>query len=299
MRKLSIFQKALNFEKKCLDLNDSIIKKIENRLPLISGSPKEMRKNQFFRQITDLFNSNSGFIITILEEGKRSNLEPIRNILRTLMELYCRVLYLNNIKERKMVKLIIGMDFYTTALLETKFKIKNHLLSTDEKIAISQGINLYSKKRKNKFRPVKLCNINNLKKWLIEEATTTKSEYLQEFRNRFWFPGVKKIIRKYLNENEEPQLKKIDFSFIYSAFSEQVHGNPYFGYYKRRVKDPSWQILGFLTLIDLRFLKEISSLGNLLKDNVEELIKEWKRNIQKDFLSAWKATNFPRIFQRA
>jgi hypothetical protein len=272
MGQIFTINSVFDFERKCLDRNKEIVCWIDNKLGIvIPGDKIRERLLVFYKQIVESFISNSEFIVDSLQ--KHENIEPVSNITRTVIELYCRAMYLNKVQDEEKIKKLVGIDFYTIALYEIDTETSSDVIKESEVTAKSFKFTLPS--------------MEKLKDWIRKDIVNLgKSEELNKFRQEFWFPRVKRIIKDYLDENEEPKIPKWILYKYYSLVSDQIHGNPYFG---QHVPDmsPRNRTLGLLITLNLRFLREISELTNFPRDKVDSLVLSWEKYFRSYFLDLW------------
>ncbi|MDP2960726.1 MAG: hypothetical protein Q8N71_04815 [candidate division Zixibacteria bacterium] len=266
---------VFDFEKRCLDAHKKILKWITDKQKIETpGDVIRPRLLAFYKHLIELYIGNSEFIVESIQ--KDSNLEPAGNIIRTIIELYCRAMYLNNVDEKEKIKKIIGIDLYTITLLNINTPASKYITDIDLKIAKSLNITLPT--------------IKELQEWIKEGIIDLrKSKELNDFRNNFFFSSVKKIVRNYLNEAEEPRIPKSFLYKYYLVLSDQIHGNPYLGQDKPTLS-PRNRILGLLIVIHLRFLKEVSTLTNFPMEEFNSLVETWKKDLLRNFLDLWKFT---------
>ncbi len=279
MSKIFSINSVFDFERECLDELKKILKWITDKQKIeIPGDLIRPRLLAFYKYIIELYIDNSEFIIESIQ--KDSNLEPAGNITRTIIELYCRAIYLNNIDENEKIKKVVGIDLYTITLLNINTAASKYITDIDQKIAKSLNITLPS--------------VEDLQKWIkVGIIDFSKSKELNDFRNNFFFPSVKSIIRNYFKEIEEPRIPSSFLYKYYSVLSDQIHGNPYLGEDKPTVS-PRNRILGLLITLHLRYLKEMSALTNFSVDKVNNLILNWKVYYRNNFLDLWRVSDIIR-----
>jgi hypothetical protein len=270
---------VFDFEKKCLDRNKELLAWIDKKSQIIT--PNDMIRPRllvFYKQLGESFDCNSDFIVDALE--KNDKLEPIRNIIRTVIELYCRAIYLNNVTDEEKIRRVLALDAYTIALCEIDSEDSRWIIRKGREIADSLRIPLPSMEKIQ---------------YLIKDGILClgKSKGLNDFRREFLFPPVKQIIKQHLDEAQEPRIPKGILYKFYSLFSDQLHGNPYLGRHIHNMT-PRNQTLGLLIVLTLRFLREMSTLTGFPIDKTDSLILSWRNYYSKYFLDLWRFSNLAR-----
>ena len=270
---------VFDFEKKCLEVSKELLSWIEEQRKLLSSTDTiHQRLLLFYCQHIKSFINNSEFIATALESAyeKENNLEALRNIIRTVIELDCQAIYLNKISEEEKIKKAMYIDALITILCGGDDKISNYLFEEHKRIAGSLKVSLPSK-----------CD---LQKWIEDEIINLNHNCeFRKFKKQFWFPPVVSIIKNHLDENKEPKIPKWFLCFYYSINSEQIHGNPYLG---QNISNATNQILGLLIILHLQYLKEMSTLTNYPLERVDSLIKSWQIYFASRFVELWLSKQF-------
>lgn len=272
------FDSVLNFEKKCINLSKDIIESIEKvgRLDLANKKDSFIRATilVFVKETLNFFIDRSEFIIEIINK-KEIKQEILRNLYRGLIEIYCRVLYMNNINDKEKIKRIIWRELYIVALMCRERNLSNlpSIISLDYKIF--KGIDVKFPEFK-KFIDIVQNGLINLR----------DDKEFKKLREEFDFPSVRKVIKNHLNENEEPHISKVDMYYYYCIFSEQIHSNFNLEFSNRKI-DPKYQLTAWLILFHLKFLREVSRLINQHNEEVKNLVDEYNSNLKKQLVHLW------------
>jgi len=274
MTEIFSINKVFDFEKKCLDVSKELLNWLEEQRKLLSSTDSiGQRLSLFYCQHIKSFINNSEFIASALEGAreKENNLEALRNIIRTVIELLCHAIYLNKISKEEKIKKAMYIDTLITILFGGDDKTSNYLFEEHKRIAESLKISLPSK--------------DDLEKWIEDEIINlNRNNEFRRFKNQFWFPSVVNIIKKHLDENEEPRIPKQYLCFYYGISSEQIHGNPYLG---QNISNPRNQLLALLIILHLRYLKQMSVLTNFPLERAESIIKTWQIYFVNRFFDLW------------
>jgi len=219
-------------------------------------------KNNYLVNAIKFFNARAEFItdITSQKSVKKEKLEILRTLIRGLMEIYSRILFIKNSDEKEVIKRIVGDTVYTAALLGNK---------------ISKPVELAYEA--NQIAGHDLPEFEVLCEWVSASNSKPESQDLRDFKRKFRFPPVKVVVNKYYQSGEESPIVKENFIYFYSIFSEQIHSNFYFEMNLKNDKyNPKYQLLAILIVIHLKFLKLTNELsGSNYTNKIELLIKEF------------------------
>lgn len=270
---------VLRFLEKCNKFNQEISKSLAKiggiELPNQMESWKRARIYSYYDQSLEFFIDRVNFIIKCIEI-KSLNKEILETLLRGLIEIYCRILFLSNSSDEEKLKRIIWQELYICALSDTQLKSNknlNALISMNYKILQDIKVTL----------PV-LPKIRRIIQESLQKISRNKE--LRELEEEYSFPSVARIIRDDLDEREEPIISKYQLYKNYSRLSEQIHANAYLEYVNHNSKDTGkYRIIAFLLLIYLKFLRETAKKAKMERD-IEELIKE-ASEFKEDFLRLW------------
>ena len=265
-------ESVFDFERKCLERNREIMSWIDEKLQfMVPVDESRERLLVFYKQMVKSFVDNSEFIFDSLQ--KNGNLEPLANITRTIIELFCRAMYLNKVGEKEKLKKVLACDLYSLAMCEMDNQGLACIIEECQDLAQSPGITLPTVKELKEWIKVGIYNLG-------------QSKELHKFRQNFFFPSVKQMIREHLDEKEEPQIPKRILYGYYSMVSDQIHGNPYLAQHIP-CRKPTNRILALLITLSLRFLKEISALTNFPMEKVDSLILSWQKYFKNGFVDLW------------
>ena len=278
---------VLRFLKKCNKFNQEISKSLAKigRIELLNEmeSLKREKIYTYYNQFLEFFKNRVDFIIECIEI-ESLNKEILEPLLRGLIEIYCRILFLSNSSDEEKLKKIIWQELYICALSDYKLKSNKSLAAF---ISINYKILQDIKVSLPVFPKIRQIVQESLRK--IIQKSSQKIRRNQEFtkwNKQYGFPSVAKIIRDSLDEREEPIISKYQLYRLYSRLSEQIHADPYLEYTNHNSKDTGkYRIIAFLLIIYLKFLREIAKKAKMEKD-IEELVKE-ASEFKEDFLLFW------------
>ena len=270
---------VLRFLEKCNKFNQEISKSLAKiggiELPNQMESWKRAKIYSCYDQYLEFFRNRVDFIIECIEI-KSLNKEILETLLRGLIEIYCRILFLSNSSDEEKLKRIIWQELYICPLSGTELKSNknlNALISRNYKILQDIKVTLPA-----------LPRIRRIVQESLQKISRNKE--LRKLEEEYSFPSVARIIRDNLDEREEPIISKYQLYSNYSRLSEQIHANPYLEYVNHNSKDTGkYRIIAFLLLIYLKFLREIAKKAKMERD-IEELIKE-ASEFREDFLRLW------------
>lgn len=272
---------VLSFIEKCNKSNQKISKSLAKigriELPDQMESWKRAKIYVYYDDSLVFFKNRVDFILKCV--GIESLIKEILdNLLRGLIEIYCRILFLSNSNDEEKLKRIIWQELYLCALSDTKHK-SNRVLdaSINRNYEILQDI---------KVSLPALPKIRQIVQESLQKISRNKK--LSNWNKKYGFPSVRKIIQDNLDEKEEPIISKYQLYKLYSILSEQIHADFYLEYGIQDFKDKDmekYRIISFSLLIYLRFLREVAKKARMEND-IEKLVKEASEFTQ-DFLRLW------------
>ena len=180
---------------------------------------KRARLYVYYSNGLDIFENRVKFILEAID-NRMQRLDVIDQILRGMLELYCRFLFIVRSKEIDKFRRIIWQDLVTYCNLYVapqKVSRLSSLLKVNYKILENMGEDTAS------------LHIAAIKKELsISFSNMKETKNLRKIREKMGFPGIRKILVKYYDESEEPVILRKDLYRLYSRLSEQIHGNIYY-----------------------------------------------------------------------
>lgn len=214
--KIFSFESILNFIGKCNKLNHELIMSIDTigniSIPNQFESLKRVKNYHFKKRTLEFFENRINFIIDCINK-KVSSLDILGNLLRGLIEIYCRVLYLQKISEEERIKKLIWHDIYSSLLIDIQFSQNSYqIIKVDYELL--------------KHINASLPPLLELKKIIQEslETLSTKNQ-LRTLEKEYTFKSVRQIVKEYFDEKEKPPISKYALYKIYSLYSEQIHSN--------------------------------------------------------------------------
>ncbi|MCL5773314.1 MAG: hypothetical protein M1536_02915, partial [Firmicutes bacterium] len=194
------FGTALIFEKECNIFSQKLvdsINKIRNiQIPLVDAFPRA-KKLDYVSQSLDFFKFRSEFILDNLEKNDSKYLEILRTLIRGLMEIYCRIIFLKNVDEIEAIKRIIWQDLFFIARVIKKDPY-NNFINQCYKFCKQKNINIPL------FDEICLLYEESVKNIKLPKK-------LDKFKKEFDFPSVRSIVVNYLDEKNVPKLSKYYF----------------------------------------------------------------------------------------
>lgn len=273
---------AFELAEKCLKLTDTFYRAFECCGSIsLSGKLQNIvrqRELSFAKKTMEIFKDHASFLIGNLSSEKDYNMRVVRESLRSLLEIYCRALFLNRNRSKVgAIKRIIGEDYYTIAFLEN--------VRSGDMLIIDQYL------AKNlKF---KLPEIKNLRAWIKETVFEFKKQRkeLCKFNEEFRFPSVKSILQENFDNNLQPVTTREFLYWVYSILSSQLHGNIYFGMSINGMSF-KYQILSLVVVLYLHFLQVMAEIVSYQgKDKIDALILEWENKIKQNINDIWWVEN--------
>ncbi|MFW6173333.1 MAG: hypothetical protein ACOC5T_06265 [Elusimicrobiota bacterium] len=264
-------ESVLNFIKKCnessYNLANSLHKMGRIELTNQMESWKRIKTFLFYNQSLEFFRNRVNFITECINTESLKNKEILDTLLRGLIEIYCRILFLSNSNDEEQLKSIIWQELYISALSDTELKSNKSLSSgISNNYEILRNIN------------VSLPEFQEIRR-IVQESLHKMSDNnkLRRWKREYGFPSVRKTIKNYLDETQEPKISKYQLLKIYSMVSEQIHSNFYleYGILDSGDKEKD-RIILFLAPIYIKFLFEIAKKVRAKKD-IEKLIQEFKK----------------------
>jgi len=156
---------------------------------------KRARLYVFYCQALSIFENRVKFVMDAVDKGM-GRLEVMDQILRGMLELYCRFLSIVRAEEIDKFRRIIWQDLITYCNL---FVDPKHVRQVSPLLKINYKI------LKNIGEDVSSLDISIIKKEVtISYENMKETTNFRKLRERMEFPSVKRILLKYYDESEEP-----------------------------------------------------------------------------------------------
>lgn len=275
------FDNAIEFAEDCNSVAGDILGFISRQGGLLLPDNPEIKirdyKRSFVKNSLEFYTQRTRFQIFVLNQFHSAHpdigLEPMRNILRGLLEKYCHLIYLSASGSENLAKYIWKemkyIGYISNPDLHIDFFNAHHAILGSIKRGLPPNSEIWEMISKHKT-----------------DIAVRKKIRDFETDNGLAFPSVKHIVDTYLDENEMPRITKESMYQRYGVLSEQIHGSIYFENF--RVGTAEYQIIGFLILIYLKFLKASCKLIEADIPSVPALISRFSTNFSQDFLKAWE-----------
>lgn len=270
---------VLRFLKKCNKFNQEISKSLAKissiDLPNQMESWKRAKIYSYYDQYLEFFKNRVDFIIECIEI-ESLNKEILETLLRGLIEIYCRILFLSNNSDEEKLKRIIWQELYICALSDTELRPNKNI-----NVLISMNYRILQDIKAS------LPPLQEIRQ-IVQESLQkiSRNRELRNLEKEYSFPSAARIIRDNLDEREEPIILKYQLYRLYSRLSEQIHADPYLEYTNHSSKDMGkFRIIAFLLIIYLKFLLEIAKKAGMERD-IEDLVQE-ASEFKEDFLRLW------------
>lgn len=240
---------------------------------------KRARLYVYYSNGLDIFENRVKFILDAID-NRMQRLDVIDQILRGMLELYCRFLLIVRSEEIDKFRRIIWQDLVTYCnLYVTPQKVSrlSSLLKVNYKILENLGENT---------APLAVAEIK--KELSISFLNMKETKNLKKLREKMGFPSIRKILVKYYDESEEPVILRKDLYRLYSRLSEQIHGNIYYELPDSPAETAIFRILASVILLQMKFHHEIASITRNDRDyaNLLQQLQEMK----PDFSHLWDLT---------
>jgi hypothetical protein len=207
-------------------------------------------------------------------------LDVIDQILRGMLELYCRFLFIVRSEDIDKFRRIVWQDLVTYC---------NLYVTPQKASGFSPLLQINYKILENLGEDVTALEIAIIKKELSTSFSNMKrTKNLKKLQEKMGFPSIRKILVKYYNESEEPLIAKKDLYLLYSRLSEQIHGNIYYEIPDAPAETAIFRILASVMLIQMKFHREISFITRSDRD-YENLLRQFQE-IKPDFSHLWALT---------
>lgn len=240
---------------------------------------KRARLYVYYSQGLDVFENRVKFVLEAID-NRMNRLDVIDQILRGMLELYCRFLFIARSTERDKLRKIIWQDLVTYCNLYVTPQIakkSSPLLQVNYKILENFGDD------------VTLLDISAIKEELSKSFSNMKeTKNLRKLREKMGFPSIRKILVKYYDESEEPVIARKDLYRLYSRLSEQIHGNIYYEIPDAPAETAIFRILASVMLLQMKFHYEIALITRSNRD-YENLLRQFQE-IKPDFSHLWDLT---------
>ena len=240
---------------------------------------KRTRLYVYYGNGLDIFENRVKFILDAID-NRMKRLDVVDQILRGMLELYCRFLLVARSEELDKFRRIIWQDLVTYC----------NLYVTPQKASkLSPLMEINYKILENLGEDITTLEIAAIKKELsISYSNMKETKNLNKLRKKMGFPSIKKILVKYYDESEEPVIARKDLYRLYSRLSEQIHGNIYYKIPDAPAETAIFRILASVTLLQMKFLHEIALITRNDKE-YENLLQQLKE-IKPDFSHLWDLT---------
>lgn len=289
MVKIDALQDGIRFTRKVVNLNNyfrGLIDRKAQAILVLTPTPRR-RLFLYYNQLVTAFFKNAIFILDVIETCKTDH-EPLRSILRTLIELYARSLYLSNNSQQEQLKRVLGDTLWSLRTLSDNAD----MVKQDRGLAKKEGLNLPTLKEMD-FNAMKS---NDDKK----KAKELNKKFIKDWTFEGQFPvdnsrfdgkklSVDNILSKYHDDALQIPISKKLLADLYSFTSSQVHGNTYLNMVGIPV-DPKYQLIFLVLTLQIRFSIAISNSELIRGDNlkIDELILEAKEEgIIDNFSALW------------
>ncbi|MEW5900578.1 MAG: hypothetical protein AB1715_03850 [Acidobacteriota bacterium] len=240
---------------------------------------KRARLYTYYSQGLNIFENRVKFVLDTIDR-KMERLDVTDQILRGMLELYCRFLFIVRSEEIDKFRRIIWQDLVTYCNLYVAPQIAKQfssLMQVNYKILENLGEDVSS------------LNIEAIKEELsISYSKMTETKKLRKLRERMGFPSIRKILVKYYDETEEPIIARKDLYRLYSRLSEQIHGNIYYEIPDAPAETAIFRILASVILLQVKFHREIALITR--SDKEYGILLGQFREIRADFSYLWDLT---------
>jgi len=274
------FTEVVDFEKECIGLSNDFLKLIPEIGQIeLSDSAKLLTRASvlvFVQGAISFFVERCEFIISLLgREEPKEKKEILRTLIRGMIEIYCRLLYLNKIDDTEKVKKIVWHDLYLTALVARDKQIDNSV-----KALLDLNYKLLQQ-----FK-IPFPAFADFIQGVQEDLNSLGNRNIRKY-NDYNFPTVRSIIKNYFDEGIEPKINKIDLYYFYSLFSEQIHSNFMLEYSSANV-DPKYPLMALILQLHLRLLREVANFMNQNQSEVNNLVDRYNLRIRGSLALLWK-----------
>jgi hypothetical protein len=240
---------------------------------------KRARLYVYYGNGLNIFENRVKFIMDAID-NRMKRLDVVDQILRGMLELYCRLLLIVRSDEIYKFRRIIWQDLVTYCNLHVTPQIAGRfspLLQVNYKILENLG------------EDVTALDIASIKKELsIFYSNMKETKNLRKLRKKMGFPGIREILVKYYDESEEPVVARKDLYRLYSRLSKQIHGNIYYEIPDAPAETAIFRILASVMLIQVKFHREIASITRRNRD-YEDLLRQFQE-IKPYFSHLWDLT---------
>lgn len=240
---------------------------------------KRARLYVYYSDGLNIFENRVKFILDAID-NRMQRLDVIDQILRGMLELYCRFLLIVRSEEIDKFRRIIWQDLVTYCNLYVTPQIARRfspLLQVNYKILENLG------------EDVTTLDIAAIKKELsISFSNMKETKHLKKLREKMGFPSLRKILVEYYDESEEPVITRKDLYRLYSRLSDQIHGNIYYEIPDAPAETAIFRILANVMLLQMKFHREIALITRSDRD-YENLLRQFQE-IKPDFSHLWDLT---------
>lgn len=240
---------------------------------------KRARLYVYYSNGLDIFENRVKFILDAID-NRMERLDVIDQILRGVLELYCRFLFIVRSEEVDKFRRIIWQDLVTYC---------NLYVTPQEASRLSSLLKVNYKILENLGEDIATLDIATIKKELsISFSNMKETKNLKKLRKKMGFPSIRKILVKYYDESEEPVIARKDLFRLYSRLSEQIHGNIYYEIPDAPAETAIFRILACVMLLQMKFHHEIASITRNDRDYIN-LLRQLQE-IKPDFSHLWDLT---------
>jgi len=272
-----------HFLESCIEFGEKAKADLDKigRIEIPSGIEgwKRARLYVYYSNGLDIFENRVKFILDAID-NRMERLDVIDQILRGMLELYCRFLFIVRSEEIDKFRRIIWQDLVTYC----------NLYVTPRKASrLSSLLKINYKILENLGEDIAILDIAAIKKELsISFSNMKETKNLRKIREKMGFPGIRKILVNYYDESEEPVVARKDLYRLYSRLSEQIHGNIYYEIPDAPAETAIFRILASVTLLQMKFHHEIASITRNDRDYAN-LLRQFQE-MKPDFSHLWDLT---------
>jgi len=240
---------------------------------------KRARLYVYYSDGLNTFENRVKFILDAID-NRMDRLDVIDQILRGMLELYCRFLFLTRSGEIDKFRRIIWQDLVTYC---------NLYVTPQSARRFSPLLQVNYKILENLGEDVTTLGIASIKKELsISFSNMKETKNLKKLREKMGFPSIRKILVEYYDESEKPVITRKDLYRLYSRLSDQIHGNIYYEIPDAPAETAIFRILANVMLLQMKFYREIALITRSDRD-YENLLRRFQE-IKPDFSHLWDLT---------
>lgn len=253
---------------------------IEQRLFNSKKDILRIKKLSILEQTLKFFEDRAKFIkFAISANNKDIDIGILRTLLRGLIEIYCKVIYLA-VDER-------NIKYFIWEELQVLAKVSNYIDRETHNKSIKMGYDVLN------YLNIKLpCHVDLFKHFINHFETLGNNQIIKSYNEgkrkveKMKFPGIANIIKNHYKNDCKPNFSKEVLYNLYSDFSSQIHAGLFYEGYPSGTE--KYQILGFLIIIYLKFSLKVSAILEIDTKNIQVLTENWDKNYHKDFYMLWE-----------